>query len=164
MTGTVRDMKRCVVFIIALLVLCGGCASKPDNVPYEPDSPAPTAHEGVFTSDHGTMTFNGDGESVELNLDGELAALTGLPEGKSEGTYAFLSGELPPGGSVPVRYDAAHELRISVNGQSAVITVGIAARDGSGASVGVGVVTAEKIPLLFLEDDKSFDITFLKED
>ena len=34
------------------------------NMPYEPDTPAPAPHEGVFTSEHGSMTFSGDGESV----------------------------------------------------------------------------------------------------
>ena len=60
----------------------------------------------------------------------ELAKLTGLPQGEHKATYVFLSGELPPNGSVPVRYDVAHELRISVGMRSAVIEMGLAAADG----------------------------------
>ena len=67
-------------------------------------------HDGVFVSDHGTMTFNGDGKTVKVDIDDELAQLMGLSTGSFEGTYVFLSGYLPPVGSVDVRYDVAHEL------------------------------------------------------
>ena len=43
---------------------------------------APAPHEGVFTSEHGSMTFPGDGESVIIEFDKELADCLGLPEGE----------------------------------------------------------------------------------
>ena len=135
----------------------------PGNMPYEPDTPAPAAHDGVFVSEHGTLRFNGDGTSIETEFDAELSELTGLPEGTQQGTYVFLSGNLPPHGSMPVRYDTAHELEITVGEQSAVIQMGIASEDGKTAQVGVDIVTPERIPMLFYEDSKSFDVIFTKE-
>ena len=155
------------VMMLAMLLLAG-CWGGPgseeilDNYPYEPDTPAPAAHEGTFTSEHGTMTFPGDEQTVVIDFDEELAELTGLPAGEQEGTYVFLSGDLPPHGSFPVRYDTAHELQITVGETSAVIDVGIAAPDGSTGQVGVGVVTPERIPMLFLVDGKFFDVAFEK--
>ena len=159
-------MKRVVPILAAmamLLSLCAACSGGNGNKPYEPDIPVPAPHNGVFSSNHGSLRFNGDGESVTMDLDAYLAGLTGLPEGEHSGTYAFLSGELPPNGSVPVRYDAAHELRITTEGRSAVIEMGVAAEDGSSAQAGVGTVTPERIPMLFWEDGKCFDILFCKE-
>lgn len=51
------------------------------NYPYEPDTPAPAPHEGTFVSDYGTMTFNGDGESVTIDFNEDLAQRLGLPAG-----------------------------------------------------------------------------------
>ena len=133
------------------------------NYPYEPDTPAPTAHEGTFVSDHGKMVFDGDGESIVIDFDDELSEWTGLPAGEHEGKYAFLSGNLPPNGSFPIRYDAAHEMQITVNGTSAVMDAGIASEDGSSGQVGVNVVKPESIPLLFDDGDKFFSVVFVKE-
>ena len=74
----------------------------------------------------------------------------------------FLSGDLPPHGSVPVRCDTAHELRITVGEQSAAIELGIAAEDGRTASSGMGTVTPERIPLLF-SDGGFFSVVFVKD-
>ena len=158
-------INKTIPLLLAVLLLCTGCfgGAGTGNMPYEPDTPAPAAHQGVFTSEHGTMTFSGDGESVVIDFDGELAALTGLPEGEQVGTYVFLSGELPPHGSMPVRYDTAHELRITVGEQSVVIDMGLAAEDGKTGQVGVNVVTPERIPMLFHADGQFFHIAFLKE-
>ena len=167
MMNTVKTGKRgkiipAVLAILALALCCACAGSKPENYPYEPDTPAPAPHDGVFASEHGTMTFNGDGESVVIDFDADLAGLTGLPEGAQEGTYVFLSGELPPNGSFPVRYDIAHELKITVGERSAVIDMGIASEDGTAGQKGVGVVTPERIPMLFFEDGKSFCVAFEK--
>ncbi len=109
------------------------------------------------------MRFNGDGTSVETDFDAVLAALTGLPDGTQTGSYVFLSGDLPPHGSMPVRYDTAHELQIAVGDRSAVIDMGIASEDGKTAQVGVDIVTPERIPMLFREDGRTFDVMFVKE-
>ena len=134
-----------------------------DNYPYEPDTPAPDPHEGRFVSEHGTMLFNGDGVSIVIDFDEELAALLELPSGQQEGEYVFLSGNLPPHGSFDVRYDIAHELRISVGDVSTVVDLGLASEDGSTAEVGVNTVTDQRIPLLFRRDGKSFTVIFKKE-
>ena len=158
-------MKKFLVFFLAVFLL-GGCSltgEKQENIPYEPETPAPDPHDGVFVSGHGTMTFFGDGERIVTDFDDELAKLTGLPAGEQEGTYAFLSGNLPPHGSIQVRYDTAHEMRITVGEQSVVIDMGIAAEDGKNGQVGVDVVTPERIPMLF-DTDRFFNVTFLKDD
>ena len=150
-------LMSCLIFCCA----CGG--SGKGNYPYEPDTPAPAAHDGRFSSEHGTLSFNGDGESVVIDFDAFLAGLTGLPEGEHTGSYAFLSGELPPHGSFPVRYDIAHELRISTEDQSTVVDVGIASEDGTSGQVGINVVTPDRIPMLFREDGRFFHLEFRKE-
>ena len=158
------------LLLIALLALMCASCSEPENrgnYPYEPDTPAPDPHSGVFISDYGMLAFNGDGESITVTAGPELAELFEIPEGEYEGKYVFLSGDLPPNGSVPVRYDTAHELELdlNINGQtySKVFDCGIAADDGSTATVGVGIVTEEMIPLLFAEEGLFFDIKFIKE-
>ncbi len=133
-----------------------------DNFPYEPDWPAPAAHTGLFTSDHGTMLFNGDGKTLVYDFDERLAELTGLPQGKNEATYVFLTGNLPPHGSMETRYDVAHELKISVRGKAEVVLdVAIANPDGKTAIAGTNIVTEERIPLLFYED-RYFSVIFEK--
>jgi len=158
-------MRKAFWLALLTLLLCGctQTGANPGNYPYEPDTPAPAVHEGVFTSEHGTMTFSGDGESIVIDFDTMLAELTGLPEGAQEGTYVFLSGNLPPHGSFPVRYDIAHELQITVGEQSAVIDMGLASEDGRSGTAGVDTVTPERIPMLF-SGDRFFSVVFQKED
>ena len=158
--------KKHIVLMLAALLLCGGChpqVPQPENRPWEPDTPVPAAHDGVFRSDHGTMRFDGDGESVEIDFDAELAALARLPKGARKGTYEFLSGELPPHGSLPVRYDVAHELRISTGWRSSVVKLGLAQEDGKSFRSGTGTVTGTRIPLVFSVDGRFRTILFLKE-
>ncbi|MBQ6559851.1 MAG: hypothetical protein IJL85_03375 [Erysipelotrichaceae bacterium] len=155
-----------ILTVLALIaVLCCACNLWGDggNKPYEPDTPAPDPHNGTFVSEHGTMTFNGDGKSVIISFDEELSKLTSLPSGEQAGTYVFLSGDLPPNGSVDVRYDVAHELQIAIGEETVVLNVGIASEDGSTATVGVDMVTPDRIPLLFREDNRNFSIIFEKE-
>lgn len=158
--------KTGFLLICVTSLLCSGCGfsgSNPGNMPYEPDTPAPAAHDGLFVSEHGSMRFNGDGTAVETDFDAVLSGLTGLPEGAQTGTYVFLSGDLPPHGSMPVRYDTAHELRIDIGENSAVIAMGIAAADGKSAQSGVNTVTPDCIPMLFHAEGKSFDVIFTRE-
>ena len=161
--------RRAAVLLFALLLsaallltACSVLDPKPDNMPYEPPTPAPAAHDGSFVSEHGSMRFHGDGESVVIDFDEELAELTGLPAGEHDASYVFLSGVLPPHGSMPVRYDVAHELRLTVGETSVVIDMGLVSEDGRTASVGVDVVTPERIPMLFRGDSYT-NIIFYKE-
>lgn len=159
-------MKKLISILLLLTLLCGclcACGPGDDNRPYEPDTPAPAAHDGAFRSEHGSMRFNGDGKTVTLSFDNYLAELTGLPEGDQEAEYAFLSGDLPPHGSVPVRYDVAHELKLSLGDQSVVLDLGIATADGKSAQGGVDMVTPERIPLLFSDDSGWFTVSFEKD-
>ena len=166
-------MEKLVIAILVILLLAvliiGGIAiyssrqrTVLDNYPYEPDTPPPPNHEGTFVSSHGTMTFNGDGETVAVEFDAYLASLLGISEGEHKGTYDFLSGNLPPHGSFPIRYDVAHEMRLVIDDNDIVIDMGLASEGGKTGSVGVNMVTPERIPMLFRED-KVFDIVFEKQ-
>lgn len=160
-----------IIGILILLVLTGGVffylKSSEDirnnNYPYEPDTPTPDPHDGTFVSEHGKMTFNGDGKTLSYDFDKELADLCNLPEGKHEGTYVFLSGNLPPHGSIDVRYDIAHEWRIETENTSSVIRLGLASEDGKTGTVGVNMVTESRIPFLLDIDDGVVSVVFEKE-
>ncbi len=161
-------MKRilCLIFVLLFALTLAGCeADDPppdlDNHPYEPDTSAPAAHDGVFVCEHGSMTFSGDGETVVIDFDAVLAALTGLPEGRHEGTYVFMSGDLPPHGKMPVRYDTAFEIDITVGKAAAEIQLGIL--ENGSAMAGSGIVTPDRIPLLFDGDDGFTDVVFEKQ-
>ncbi|MBQ1340926.1 MAG: hypothetical protein IIY33_00445 [Erysipelotrichaceae bacterium] len=158
-------MKRLVAVILTvMMILLTGCRPvEPENIPYEPNTPAPDPHIGIFDSDYGTMMFNGDGESIVIDFSKELAEMTGLPEGETEGKYVFLSGDLPPHGSVDVRYDVAHELEITVNDKKIVLELGIASRDGKSAQSGVDTVTENRIPVLLHKDGKMMTVIFEKK-
>ena len=150
--------RRCLLFAAAaalLLALLGGCGPKPDNLPYEPDTSPPPPLNGVFTSEGGSMTFNGDGSTVLLDLEEDFAARTGLPAGHSEGRYDFIE-DLPPHGHVSVRYDTAHNLDITIGeGEARLfvsLDIGYASEDGSSATVYVGAVTEQAIPILLTDD------------
>lgn len=98
-------------FALSLLAACGG-----SDTPPEANTPEPPAHNGAFVSEYGTMTFNGDGRTIVLDLSPELAEAAGLPEGASEGEYAFTfaaRGEC--------RYDRADRLSVSVDGVACVL-------------------------------------------
>jgi hypothetical protein len=101
------------------------------------------------------MTFNGDGSTILLDLTPEFARRAGLPEGHSEGTYAFTQ-DLPPYGHVSVRYDTAHTLVITLGEgeerQETVLDIGYASEDGASATVYIGAVTDQRIPILFTEE------------
>ncbi len=112
LTGTVtlRKMLKIVrsisiLLLLSMLLACGSGVTSQDNgnMPYEPDTPAPKPHNGVFTSPHGSMTFSGDGSHVTIVFDKELSEWLGFPLGSQEAEYEFLSGYLPPHGEVPVR-------------------------------------------------------------
>lgn len=84
-------MKKTVLSLLALLCAlsllasCGGSDLPPDN-----GTPAPSVLNGVYACDGGTLTFNGDGRSVVIDLTDELSAAAGLPAGKQTALYVFL--------------------------------------------------------------------------
>jgi len=151
-----------VIITVAVMILFDPFHLKHENKPFDPGTPEPAPHEGVFVADHGTMIFNGDGKYVAINFDEELAELIGLPSDSQLATYRFLSGDLPPHGSVNVRYDVAKELELTADGTTVVIQLGIAAEDGQTAQITVGTVTEDTIPLLFTDGQKWFNVIFYK--
>lgn len=161
-------MKRFLILLLALsLLFVSACAlgGKPENLPYEPDTPAPPPHDGVFVSELGTLTFNGDGKSVTVDFSPELAVLTGVPEGSQEGRYEFVQ-KLPPYGSVDVRYDTAHELELFLGAEDEPLRVslelGYASEDGATYTIYIGAVTEDTIPLV-LKGDKYKTLLFRKQ-
>uniref|UniRef100_UPI0025FEDAFF hypothetical protein n=1 Tax=uncultured Ruminococcus sp. TaxID=165186 RepID=UPI0025FEDAFF len=74
----------------------------------------PPALDGEFTSDYGTLTFNGDGSSITTDTTEKFEQLCGLPAGEHEGTYVFLfqNGQW--------RYDKADTFRIMIGEDSYV--------------------------------------------
>ena len=162
--------RKIIVFIFAALLLAGGLLWYMNyrnrgngNQPYEPSYPAPDPHQGTFVCDHGTMEFNGDGKTVKIDFDSYLSELTGFPQGPQQGTYVFLSGDLPPHGSVDVRYDTAHELKLTVGEINTVIELGIVNSDGKTTSSGVGTVTEDRIPLVFVGNGEFISVVFTKK-
>ena len=80
-------MKKALIFLAAAAIaLLTGCATEQ---PPAADSPEMPAHSGTFVSEYGSMTFNGDGESVTIDFLPELAEATGLPTGAANGQYVF---------------------------------------------------------------------------
>ena len=63
-------MKQFPVFIITIIIclLFTGCGPKSYDGPPDPGTPEPPYHDGSFISEYGTMTFNGDGETVYIDF------------------------------------------------------------------------------------------------
>lgn len=145
-------MRKSLALLLAFLALTAltACFQVYDGPPKDDGTPDPPAHDGVFTSDHGTMTFNGDGKSVTLNLDNYLAVLTGLPEGEAEGTYIFFANLSPH--RVDYRYDRADELDITAGDVTYTFKIRIGA-------------TVEDAIRLYLYDDNdgTVEVDFYKE-
>ena len=146
-----RALAAAAALCFALIL--GGCGSGRNggyidrNEPYEPDTPAPAPHEGVFVSEHGTMTFNGDGKTVLLDFDDDLAGRLGLPAGTQTASYVFRSGNLPPHGYVDIRYDAAMTFWLQVGEGDASVTakIDVGRYEDGHFYTGVNCVTADRI-------------------
>lgn len=162
-TRLISALVIIALLIVGIILFINDRLIHSGNKPYEPNTPPPAAHNGTFSCEYGTMTFNGDGKTVIIDFNDELVGLTGLPAGRHSGTYVFLSGDLPPNGSVEVRYDVAHELGISVEGVTKVIQLGIASADGKTAQIGVDTVTETRIPLLLKTEKGSLTAMFIKQ-
>ena len=152
-------------FMLALLL--PGCGHKPENIPYEPDTPAPAPMNGVFVSSVGTMTFNGDDKTIILDLTDEFAQRIGLPYAQCEGTYDFTQS-LPPHGRVSVRADTAHNLDIYYNDGDQVshvyLDIGYASEDGSTYTVYIGAVTETSIPIVLSDKGTHETFVFQRQD
>ena len=98
-------MKKPLIFLAAAIAFLTGCAN---GQPPAADSPEPPALMGKFTSEYGSMTFNGDGESVTVCFEDDFAAEAGFPLGKCEGTYVFKFQQKA------YRYDKAEYLSIYI--------------------------------------------------
>ena len=108
-------MKKLLTLLLAAVLLCGSLACQIyDGPPKSDGSTEPPAHTGTFVCDLGKMTFNGDGRTVVIDFSHELAELTGLPEGETEGTYVFYANLVPT--RTDYRYDKADELEITAGG------------------------------------------------
>ena len=83
-------MKRRLMILAGFLLLLGLAACGGQDLPPTDGSPEPPVLSGVFVSEYGTLTFNGDGHSVTLDLSDELSEAAGLPAGRQEGSYVFL--------------------------------------------------------------------------
>ena len=93
---------RWIIIILLVLMILYFLASilegcKNANLPPDPGTPEPQAHEGVFVSGNDTLFFNGDGKSVSWHFH----------SGSGSGTYTFIFGH------GPCRYDVAEKLIIS---------------------------------------------------
>ena len=101
-----RTMKKAAVATLLLILLCA-CGGR--DQPPDPGTPEPPAHDGVFAGEYGTMTFNGNGESITFDFTPKFAEAVGLPTGVQSGSYVFLfqHGQW--------RYDKAERFRISVS-------------------------------------------------
>ena len=99
--------KFLIIPLMCILLFCAACGAR--DLPPDSSLPEPDPHDGMFSSEYGTMTFNGDGESITFDFTSEFAEATGLPGGEQSGSYAFLfqHGQW--------RYDKAERFRIAVS-------------------------------------------------
>ena len=100
------NRKKFIIPLMCILLFCTACGEK--DLPPDSSLPEPDPHDGVFTSEYGSMTFNGDGESVTFDFSPELAEATGLPGGEQSGSYVFLFRH------EAWRWDKADRFRITV--------------------------------------------------
>ena len=164
-----RIFAAALCLALALLVCACGTGGRGGggNMPYEPDTPAPSPHIGLFVSEHGTMSFNGDGKTVTIDFDEDLAQRLGLPAGEQDAAYEFRSGNLPPHGYVPTRYDVAMTFFLTVGeGEDAVTAMVDIGQyvDGSFFS-GTNCTTADRITFFVDKADGTGDwepVDFLK--
>lgn len=163
-----------ILFVsIAFMLALSGCGNggpiggDTGNRPYEPDTPSPAPHDGKFVSDFGTMTFNGDGKTVIIDFDKELAGRLGLPDGEQQAQYEFRSGYMSPVGYVDVRYDVAMTFWITVGSgdDSVTVMVDIGKYEDGNFYTGTDCTTAERITFFVDKADGSGDcepVDFLK--
>ena len=135
-------MRICLVLLLtAALLALSACTQR--DLPPDNGTPWPENHSGVYVLGESSLTFDGDGKTVKLDLEKELAGRMGLPAGKSEGTYVFLFHN----GSW--RYDLAEALRITV-GETSVRYV---MTPGSTTAAKVGFRLSDGEQIEFVRED-----------
>ncbi|NLG10926.1 MAG: hypothetical protein GX562_05300 [Coriobacteriaceae bacterium] len=135
--------KRCMLLLLyasgsLLLLLSLISCTRSTHLPPKNDTPEPPPHVGVFVSECGSMTFNGDGQTVAIDFSDELAQALDLASGKASGTYVFkfYNGQW--------RYDDADEFSLFIDGRSV------------GFSTVLGGVDANLITLMSPLDDEIY--------
>ncbi|MBO4384213.1 MAG: hypothetical protein J5854_02175 [Clostridia bacterium] len=109
-------MKKLISAILVFAVLLAVSACVYDGPPKDDGTPEPDAHNGAFVCEHGSMVFAGDGKNVVVDFDEGLSAITGLPAGEHEASYAFMANTPPH--RYEYRWDKSNEFVLTVDGVS----------------------------------------------
>ena len=97
--------SRAAGLLLCLFILLGICACTQERPP-EDGTPEPAALDGTFSGEYGSLSFNGDGTTVTLDLAAAGAEALALPNGKTAANYVFLFH------NEQWRYDKAETFRI----------------------------------------------------
>ena len=102
-------MKRLPVLLTTIIIclLFAGCSPKSYDGPPDPGTPEPPFHDGIFMSEYGTMTFDGDGETVYIDFSPEYLEVLDNPP--NEETYSYVFTWYSFG---KCRYDVATEFKL----------------------------------------------------
>ena len=79
-----------MLITVMLILILGICACGRTDGPPADNGKELSALTGVFSYGENALLFNGDGQFVIIDITPGFAEKSGLPEGKSEGTYVFL--------------------------------------------------------------------------
>ena len=96
----------CLCMTVCLATACG------NDQPPSDETPEPAPHVGMFLSEYGSLTYNGDGKTVYLDVNDAFAAASGLPAGHYYASYVYLFH------NEQWRYDKAETFRITVDGKA----------------------------------------------
>ncbi len=104
-------MKRLFLIITAVFLFIGAISLAACGSDFPPDdgTPEPRPVYGEYTGKGSILTFRDD-HIIDLNITEEFSKSSGLPAGKSTGTYVFLFH------NEEWRYDKAETLRLTING------------------------------------------------
>ncbi len=130
---------KVLVLAAALLLCLSGCGKNYDGPP-DPGTPEPALLDGTFVCDQGRFIFNGDGKSVTVEMEGDVAEL--LPAGEAEYYFKWYNFGL-------CRYDVATVLDI--------------VKDGKSISLDVSSASETKIELKLTEGQNDFVLSLSKE-
>lgn len=101
-----RKILFCAILLVLSLCIISSCGS---DLPPDDNTPEPPVFNGVYSSEFGTFSFNGDGKTIVVDVKEDFASNIGLPSSNFEGNYVFLfRNEI-------WRYDKAETFRIILN-------------------------------------------------